>query len=320
MEANKTNSPAFSIIVPIYNVEKYLKNCLNSILNQTYTNFELLLIDDGSLDNSGTICDKYAEKDSRIRVFHKKNEGPSRARNLGIDNAKGEYITFVDSDDWIENNLLEECIKIILNNKVEIIKWGYYTEYCNKQETIVSDKVYILDSPKTMLYTNDESRYSGFIWNTLYKSSIIKKLHFNVNLCWCEDHILTYQAFKMCKSMYILNKPLYHYNIRNNNSLSDVKNPYMVLHAAKEELKIREYLVGDSPIEREKQYKYYIYKVKKSIIVCYIYHKYKERKKYYDKFPISNTKGDNFLSFYLNKFIPFIIKDFVLKIKIKKTL
>ena len=106
--------PKISVIVPVYNTEKYLDRCIQSILAQTYTDFELLLVDDGSTDSSGAICDKYAEQDSRVRVFHKENGGVSSARNQGLDNAKGEWITFVDSDDWVDReffNILSKSSK-----------------------------------------------------------------------------------------------------------------------------------------------------------------------------------------------------------------
>ena len=102
--------PQISVIVPVYNAEKYLHRCIDSILAQTFSDFELLLIDDGSKDNSGRICDEYAAKDSRIRVFHKKNGGVSSARNMGLDNAKGDWITFVDSDDWVKQDYLYSMI------------------------------------------------------------------------------------------------------------------------------------------------------------------------------------------------------------------
>ena len=99
---------AISVIVPVYNTEKYLHRCVDSILAQTFTDFELLLIDDGSTDSSGAICDEYAQKDSRVRVFHKENGGVSSARNLGLDKAKGKWVTFVDSDDWIKESFLNK--------------------------------------------------------------------------------------------------------------------------------------------------------------------------------------------------------------------
>jgi len=142
------SDPKISIIVAVYNVEKYLPECLDSILTQTFTDFELLLIDDGSPDTSGKICDEYAEKDNRIKVFHKENGGVSRARNLGLDNANGKWITFVDSDDWIENTYLQhlmedddEDVELILegrklrNEKSEILEYMYMMPSKNEKFT-----------------------------------------------------------------------------------------------------------------------------------------------------------------------------------------
>ena len=115
--------PKISIIVPIYKTEQYLQRCIDSILAQTFTNFELLLIEDGSPDNSGKICDKYALKDSRIKVYHKENGGVSSARNLGLDHATGEWITFCDSDDWVNKDWLE---LFILNSNTDMVIQSYY--------------------------------------------------------------------------------------------------------------------------------------------------------------------------------------------------
>ena len=108
-------NPEISIIVPVYNVEKYLKRCIDSILNQSFTDFELILVDDGSTDNSGEIIDEYAIKDERIKVIHKENGGLSSARNVGIEYSKGNYIAFVDSDDYINKNMYKFYIKMLLN-------------------------------------------------------------------------------------------------------------------------------------------------------------------------------------------------------------
>ena len=120
-----TQSPKISIIVPVYKVEQYLPKCIDSILAQTFQNWELLLIDDGSPDNSGNICDEYAHKDSRIRVFHKKNGGVSSARNLGLDYAEGDYVMFVDSDDWISNDCLQVCLDEIKKDKLDALQFGF---------------------------------------------------------------------------------------------------------------------------------------------------------------------------------------------------
>ena len=113
MEENNTK-PKISVIVPVYNVEKYLRRCVDSILTQTFTDFEVLLIDDGSTDGSGKICDEYAKKDKRVRVFHKENGGVSSARNLGLDNVRGRYVTFVDADDKISPDYFPVDILVTL--------------------------------------------------------------------------------------------------------------------------------------------------------------------------------------------------------------
>ena len=115
--------PLVSIIVPVYNAEKTLNKCVDSILNQTFQDWELLLIDDGSTDRSGELCDEYANKDSRVRVFHKINEGVSSARNVGLDNAKGQWITFVDADDWIDKNMYQELYNTAVSSRYRIVQF-----------------------------------------------------------------------------------------------------------------------------------------------------------------------------------------------------
>ena len=109
-----------SIVVPVYNVEKYLKRCVDSIINQSYNNIEILLVDDGSTDSSGKICDDYLKKDSRIKVIHKQNGGLSDARNFGIDKSTGDYLSFIDSDDWIEKDMIMNLFNSIINEKSDI--------------------------------------------------------------------------------------------------------------------------------------------------------------------------------------------------------
>lgn len=120
-----------SIIVPVYNVEKYVRKCLDSVVNQAYKDLEILIVDDGSTDGSGKICDEY-KKDDRVKVFHTENRGLSAARNYGIDRAHGEWIGFVDSDDWIEPDMYEVLLKSALETDADIVECGVYTEYSNK--------------------------------------------------------------------------------------------------------------------------------------------------------------------------------------------
>ena len=118
-------NPLVTIIIPVYNVEKYLPKCLDSIINQTYNHLEIIIVDDGSKDSSGLICDEYALKDQRIKVLHKKNGGLSSARNAGLDIAKGDYIMFVDSDDYVESHYCEVPLKHALEKNVRIVSFGY---------------------------------------------------------------------------------------------------------------------------------------------------------------------------------------------------
>lgn len=149
-------SPKISVVVPIYNKEKYLHRCINSILSQTFTDFELLLIDDGSTDNSGIICDKYAQENKCVRVFHKKNGGVSSARNMGLDKSKGEWITFVDSDDWIKPDYL----KNFLLNDAQLIVCAHETNEVSS-EMIINDMLF--------------DRVAWTTWGKLYKTEVLKK-------------------------------------------------------------------------------------------------------------------------------------------------
>jgi len=173
-------NPKISIIVPVYNVEKYLKECLNSIIFQAFTNFELLLIDDGSQDRSGKICDEFAAKDKRITVFHKENEGANLARKYGVERAKGEYINFVDSDDTIFPNSLELLYNRLTNEKLDIVlgvanfflKDGYIKPNLHKVEGVFSSVEYL----KLIL----QSSCSFSSCARLFKSSLFDKNTFNL--------------------------------------------------------------------------------------------------------------------------------------------
>lgn len=132
------NNPLISVIVPVYKVEAYLEKCVNSIINQTYKNLEIILVDDGSPDKCGEMCDEFAKKDSRIRVFHKENGGQSSARNLGLDNMTGDYVGFVDSDDWIEANMYEHLYELISKNNAQIAACGLQCDYQNGKTVFVN--------------------------------------------------------------------------------------------------------------------------------------------------------------------------------------
>lgn len=308
--------PQISIIVPVYNTEKYLHRCIDSILAQTFTDFELLLINDGSNDHSGEVCDEYTQKDSRIRVFHKENGGVSSARNLGLDNAQGELITFVDSDDWIEKNCLDSCITVIREfPSVDIIRYGYYKEIGNNRvkNTCTQKMVF---SPKEMLERCHKYSFWGFIWNTVYKKKLLGDLRFNVNLNWLEDHIFTYKYINQCQLMYLLEKPLYHYSV-SNSGLSCIKDAYIVKCAAEEEFKAISAIVGVKDAING-----YYDKLKEAINILYKYEdNYYRRKIFYKRFtilPLAIDHRNQIIDLYCNRYIPYFLKDWVLKARIKQ--
>ena len=179
-----------SVIVPVYNVEKYLPKCIDSILAQTFTNFELLLINDGSKDSSGTICDEYAAKDSRIRVFHKENGGVSAARNLGLDNAKGEWIAFVDSDDWVDESYLMDLFQAADEKDMLVVQGLRYYSIENTETNICGfeNGTYINNDILKAFSEKELHRFGGPV-SKLYNKTLIEQnqIQFNTEIHFGED-------------------------------------------------------------------------------------------------------------------------------------
>lgn len=215
------DNPKISVIVPVYNVEQYLCRCIDSILAQTFTDFELLLIDDGSKDRSGEICDEYAGKDERVRVFHKENGGVSSARNLGLDNAKGEWISFVDADDWVSGDYLKD-LQNTYKNEIDLVECGYYNvSKCGEREVLpvfkdTDAKLYL---KKLFSYA---PFYEGYLWVKLFKRNIIDKqnLRFDVKLHYNEDRVFIAKYLIECRNIKILSKCLYYYNNQQCNAMA----------------------------------------------------------------------------------------------------
>ena len=217
-----------SVIVPVYKIkEQYLKECIESISKQTYSNLEIILVDDGSPDNCGEICDLYAEKDSRIMVLHQKNQGVSMARNNAIQKATGEWITFIDADDWIEKNMCELAMEKRDGN--DMVVWNMYlNKDANQQIKKNYEKNLSVDDEKllekinlnflrTISLSKDEIRIptlEGPVCH-LYKRSIIKEnnIRFDSSLKQGEDKLFNYEYHKYIKRFTYINKPLYHYRL-----------------------------------------------------------------------------------------------------------
>lgn len=216
-----------SVIVPIYNSEKYLNRCIDSILNQSYRNLEIILIDDGSIDNSFEVCKKYSNIDNRIKIVHKKNEGVSSARNIGLNMAKGEWISFIDSDDYIEKEMYEKLYKNALKNDAEI-------STCVLKYRTIEDKVInpfkgklVLDEINSSVDLMKKIYYSDFMnslcvcmCTKLYKKYIFENLRF-INGIYEDDEISTRILINNYK-IAILNEPLYIY-VQNLNSITNSK-------------------------------------------------------------------------------------------------
>ena len=217
-----------SIIVPVYNVEEYLKQCLDSILDQTYRNWELILVNDGSTDSSGLICQEYAEKDARIRYYEKENGGLSDARNYGIEQAQGEYLTFVDSDDFLDASHLNVLYNALVNNDVDI-SIANYTNYQTSTATFYLhtfgdyyEKIYTseeLIDDLSFLERNDLS--FSTIWGSLYKKSVFSFLRFPKGVIG-EDVALIYKMYTQVDKIVYVHKDTYIYR-ENDSGISKSK-------------------------------------------------------------------------------------------------
>ena len=221
------NKPLISVIVPIYNVEKYLQKCVDSILNQTYENLEIILVDDGSTDNCPKICDCYQKKDKRIRVIHKENGGLSDARNCGLDIAKGEYIGFVDSDDFIDSNMYSLLINIMKKQCTDLAVCNYlkvdknYKIISNKNNDLPIKDERINKRTFFLRIVNEKEWYYIVAWNKLYRKDIFDNLRFPIGKIH-EDEFLIHHIINKCKFISCINQPLYYY-VERNGSIMNTK-------------------------------------------------------------------------------------------------
>ncbi len=224
------NKLLVSIIVPIYNVEKYLRNCLDSLITQTYRNVEIILVDDGSKDSSGDICDEYALKDSRIIVIHKENGGLSSARNAGLDIATGDFFMFVDSDDHVESQFCEKPLQLALKNNVDIVAFGYFkirldgrkVEFKTDNPRIISPS----EGVKILLTKTDT--IVDYSWNKIYRRSLFDEIRFPQGKVF-EDQATTYLLFHKANAIYVSDDVLYDYYFRETSITAGFYKPKSIL-------------------------------------------------------------------------------------------
>ncbi|MGP4067322.1 glycosyltransferase family 2 protein [Halobacillus sp. B29] len=204
-----------SIVVPIYKVEKYIHRCLDSIIAQTYTNLEIILVNDGSPDSCGSIADQYQARDERVKAFHKENGGLSDARNYGMQRVTGEYTMFVDSDDWLELQAVEKMLRQILTFKADVVQSAFY--YAHEEHLLFDHRYYskngdliILDNENLMRELVKNELVKNFAWGKLYKTELIRDLPFKKGVVF-EDVFWAHQGMHRVQTFILLHDPLYNY-------------------------------------------------------------------------------------------------------------
>ncbi|MEG0518867.1 MAG: glycosyltransferase family A protein [Bacteroidales bacterium] len=230
------NNQLVSIIIPVYNSKLYLEDCLNSILVQTYSNIEILLIDDGSIDGSGEICDGYAKRDSRIQVFHKKNGGVSSARNVGLSKAEGEWVLFIDSDDYVAVNHIADYVSKLHEipdyNYKSVVFQGYRRVIKGEIISVELENLYFETTHKSQMlkYLHIDHDALGYVWSKIFNLRLIKEynIKFDEQISLSEDLIFTLTYLEQCNHIFITTSCNYFYRQDNNESLSNRKNDYLI--------------------------------------------------------------------------------------------
>ena len=207
-------APTVSIIVPVYNAEKTIGRCVDSILGQQYTDFELLLVDDGSRDGSGAICDSYALADSRVQVIHKENTGVSDTRNIGISRARGVYLQFLDSDDWITPDATKLLVEAAGEHNCDLVISDFYRvvgERVSRKGDIDEDRVLTREEYAAHMMEQPADFYYGVLWNKLYRRDIVEshRLRMDPELSWCEDFMFNLEYIRHAQRFYALQVPIY---------------------------------------------------------------------------------------------------------------
>nr|WP_321225711.1 glycosyltransferase family 2 protein [uncultured Psychroserpens sp.] len=261
-----------SVIVPIFRIEKYLPECIDSILEQSFLNFELILVDDGSPDSCPKICDDYAKTDDRIKVIHKKNGGLLSARKEGLRNASGKYIAFVDGDDWVDKYYLDILFKLAEANSADLVKTGHFREFDGKIETITPKLIGVYDADDieshimpNAIYNGDfcEHGISTYVWNKLFKRELLESILFDVpnEIVMGEDAAITYSYLAISKCLVISKIPLYYYRQRFDSIVKSVEDPqteYYRLGLLMSFLKVKlSYILDEETLN--KQIKLYLY-------------------------------------------------------------
>lgn len=213
-----------SVIVPVYNVEKYLDKCIQSIVSQTYKNLEIILVDDGSPDSCPQMCDNWASADSRIKVIHKQNGGLSSARNAALDIANGDYLLFIDSDDFAEPDMIEFLHSLITTGNYDVARCGaFIDDLINNQSSQIGDgERFIPSFDDSINDLMNGGNLSGVVWNKLYKTNAVKNIRFDPADGCSEDIMYNFRVLSQTDRAIFCDEPKYHYVVRNDSITNSV--------------------------------------------------------------------------------------------------
>ena len=217
------SDPMVSVIVPVYNAESTLRRCADSILEQSYPDLELILVDDGSKDASPLICDSYMQKDARVRVIHKPNSGASATRNLGIAEARGHYLQFVDSDDWLTPDATEKLVAAAEAHQADLVIADFYRvsgKLVDSKHRVMPVGVMTRREYASTMMENPASFYYGVLWNKLYRRDLVVQHHLEMNpaLRICEDFMFNLEYLRVARYIVAVPSPVYYY-VRTKNSI-----------------------------------------------------------------------------------------------------
>lgn len=258
-----------SIIVPIYNTDKYLEKCINSILNQTYTNIEIILVDDGSTDKSGEICDKYEKNDNRIKVIHKKNGGSSDAKNVGIKISRGEYIGFIDSDDYVEKEMYEFLYNNLDENNCDISISGRFVDYEDgTSEVRYSTNIkMIMNNRDALIKLNSYVGFDVSPCDRLFKAELFNQIEFPFGTT-SEDYYIMYKLFAKAKRIVFDSKPMYHYYQRENSCSRNSKYDDSFIRASESQINFFKQYYPDLLLVAKTSYVFANIALYNKMIVC----------------------------------------------------
>ncbi len=259
----EVNQPLISIIVPVYNAEKYISQCINSLCEQTYRHIEMICINDGSKDGSLRILSEYARQDPRVVIIDQTNQGVSAARNAGVQQASGEYVMFVDGDDWVEPSICQELLSMARNENADCVMCGYFKEFANRTDTEQTFKGTHIFRSKEEIDSNLRKKLFGLegqalsrpekgdglsvCWRQLWRVEICKNIIFEdlAVIGTFEDGLFEIQAFGMCQTFVYIDRPLYHYRKDNENSITSTYRPNLTEQWSRLFLKIEKLALED---------------------------------------------------------------------------